>query len=673
MLIVVWAVTPLQNGIFSTSVINLDTTVDVQTMNGLMPLADQVVGLSGSFMMAGYGIAWLGQRPPAFTTRSYALAPFQNWYAVDGSLPAAPNQTITAPTTLYQTSLDCAPPANISFTKSFSVASGAFDDGKGCATDSIIPFPNPASRNESTIWAPHYIGYWDDPNLERDLELGGCPRTSNHSFLAVWAKDTNTTATQTFNTASKASALFCTPSYHMQSVNATIALSDFSVLSTVPLGPKTTLSEDLFNVTQFEYILGVGVAPDTFIRADLQKDPARFTDLSNTKIVHQDTQLSDLQIVVPANNMIGYAVGLSDRNLEKLTDPDELHLAFERAHQLLFALAIHELMPNNRNATAGTGVVSSTLQTIRLVPVFALLSQALLMVILLFNCYLLWSSPRRQNHLSTDPNSLSEIMLMGDDTTVQRLFCQSDTATDQALAGVVSVRRFHVEKNLVEGRSKLRLVEEADNISRGNEPPRQGTDHQELVRPVEYSWLYGLPFILSLAAMIAGLCVVRRKGLLERGTALSRDLVNKADFFRSSPPFWKRCCPKFAHKRFARTSGYHTGAMLDLTESNSMHHASHGGASQRTGIGAEISALEVQLDSSSAQHMEGIEGTTFLSCSLKFYRAPREHLDCCFQRPVFAECYLPRSRCIAKVDVAPPGGSRSAVSARTVHRQQHIR
>ncbi len=576
MLIVVWALTPLQNGIFSTSVINLDTKVDVQVTNGLMPLADQILGLSGSFTMAGYGLAWLGQRPPAFTTDSYALAPFQSRHAVEDSLPAAPNRTITAATTLYQTSLACAPPVNISFTSGFTTVTGAFDDGKGCATNPIVPFQ---SDPKSAIWAPHYIGYWDDANLQRDLALGGCPRTSNHTFLAVWAKNTNTTTSQSFNTGSEASALFCTPSYHMQSVNATIALSDFSVLSTVPLGPREALSEDLFNATRFEYILGVGIAPGRSIFAGRQEDPALFTDISNTRIIHQDTQLRDLQIAVPANFMIGYAVGLSDRNLEKLTDPDELHLAFERAHQLLFALAVHELMPANGGTTAVAGVVNSTLQIIRLVPVFAFLSQALLMVIFLFTCYLLWSSPRRRNHLWTDPNSLAEIMLMGDDRAVQKLFCQSDSATDQGLAAIIGARRFHIEPDLAQGRSKLRLFEEAATRNQGSKSPQQGTGHQKLVRPVEYSWLQGVPFILSLAALIAGLYVVRRKGLLENGTTLSGDLVNRADYFRSSSPFRKCYCARFAYKRFARTSGYSTGAILDLAESYSMYYASYGRAS----------------------------------------------------------------------------------------------
>jgi hypothetical protein len=599
MLIVVWAVTPLQNGIFSSSVINLTTAVDVRTTNGLIPLGDQVAGPSGSFMMAGYGLAWLGQRPPAFTTSTYALAPFQNWQAITGSLPSAQNQTLTAPTTLYQTSLDCVPPASISFTPGFNTFSAAFDDGKGCATDPIVPFPNSASREKSAIWAPHYIGYWDDPALERDLALGGCPRTSNHTFLAVWAKNTNSTLM--FSTTSEASALFCTPSYHIQSVSATIALPDFSVLSVVPLGAKIALSEDVFNITQFEYLLGVGIAPDTYLRASPQKDPGRFTDFSNTLIVHQDTQLSDLKVVVPANNMIGYAIGLSDRNLEKLTDPSELHHAFERAHQLLFALAVHELMPSNGTSSTGAGVVNSTLQAIRVVPVFALLSQALLMVILLFTCYLLWSSPRRRNCLSTDPNSLAEIISMADDPKIQKLFSKSDIATDQGLARAISTRRFYVEPNTAGVRSKLRILEEADISTRQESgPPQLQTDRQRLVRPVAYSWLLGLPLIICLTAMVTALYVIRRKGLLENGTTHLSELANKADVFRPSSSPRECGCPKLVDQCSARTSGHPSRAILDLAESSSMHYAPNGGASQGTRISTEISTLEVQLDSSSA-------------------------------------------------------------------------
>ena len=670
-LIVVWAVTPLQNGIFSTSVINLTTAVDVRRTSGLIPLADQVVGLSGSFMMTGYGLAWLGQQPPAFTTNSYALAPFLDWQAITGSVPASPNQTITAATTLYQTSLDCATPVNISFSGGFNAFSAAFDDGKGCATDPIVPFPNTASRDKSAIWAPHYIGYWDDAALERDLALGGCPRTSNHTFLAVWAKNDN--STKTFNTASDASALFCTPSYHVQPVNATISLPDFSVLSVDPLGAKSPLSEDLFNATQFEYLLGVGVAPRTFVDAGLQRDPARFTDVSNTIIVHQDTQLRDLQIVVPTNNMIGYAVGLSDRKVERLTDPTELQRTFERAHQLLFALAVHDLMPSSGVSSTGAGVVNSTLQAVRLVPVFAIVTQALLFVILLFICYLLWSSPRRKNCLSTDPNSLAEIMSMADDAKIQKLLSQSDIATDQGLVGAISTRRFHFESNVAGSKSKLHVLDEAHSPVRPDHvvPPQQ-TNHPKLVRPVEYSWLLGFPFILCLAAMIVGLSIVRRKGLLENGTCDLSDLMNKANLLRSFASLFECSCPKLADQRSARTFGNSSRAILDPAESSSMYHASNGRASQRTGNSTKVSAVEVQFGSTSAQPMEGIKSPPFHARNLEYHCASGQRFDRCFQRPVLTECNFPRSRYLAKIDVAPSCVFPHGILARTICREQYF-
>lgn len=667
MLILVWAVTPLQNGIFSTSVISLTTAVDMRAATGLIPLADQLVGLSGSFLMTGYGVAWLGQQLPAFTTSTYALAPFLDLQVVTGSVPASQNQTITAPTTLYQTSLDCAPPVNISFSAGFSSLSAAFDDGKGCATDFIVSFPNGADRYAG-VWSPHYIGYWDAAILERDLALAGCPRTSNHTFLAIWAKNDN--STKTFNTASEASALFCTPSYHVQPVNATILLTDQSVLSVIPLGAKSALSEDLFNVTQFEYTLGVGVAHEAYSNAYLQKDPGGFTDVSNTGVVHQNTQLRELEIVVPANNMIGYAVGLSDRKVEKLTDPIELQRAFERAHQLLFALAVHDLMPSGGVSSSVTGVIISNLQAVHLVPVFAILTQALLFVILLFTCYLLWSSPRRKNCLSTDPNSLAEIISMTDDPKIQEILSQSDIITDQDLARAISTKRFHVESNVTGFRSKFHVLNEANSSIRSGNVARQGqTNHPELIRPIEYSWLLGFPFILYLTVMIVALTIFRRKELLENGTFHLSDLMKMTDLFRSFTSFFECLYPEFTDQRPARAFGNSPRAVLDPVESCGMHHASNGRASQGTGNSSEVSTLTVQFNPSSAQPMEGVESPPFPACNPKFHRPPRERVDRRLQRLVLTACNFPRSRRPAQTDAAPSCVFPSGIFARTVFRE----
>jgi Protein of unknown function (DUF3433) len=516
MLIVVWALTPLQNGIFTTNVSDLTTPVNISNRKSLMSLVDQVAGLSGSFMMTGYSIAWLAQKPPAYTTTTYALAPFQTWQGRDGDIPASTNQTITGPTTLYQTSLECLPPANISFSGESKAAMVSFDDGKGCATNPIIPAINPAAAVESAIWSPYYIGYWNDPRLEWSLLGAECPKTSNHSFLAVWTRATN--STPKFNTNSGASALFCTPSYHVQPVNATIALSDFSVLSTVPLGPRTPLTEDLFNVTHFEYTLGVGSPPGSFDDPKQQNDPIRFTDASNRVIVDQTTQLSNLSIALPVSNMIGYAVGLSDRNLDRLTDPDQLRQAFERSHQLLFALAVRDIMVDDDKAPAVGGVVHSTLQTVRVVPVFALLSQAMLMVILIFTCFLLCFSSKRWNRLCSDPNSWAKVMSIADDLNIRKLFFRSDTATGEELARSVSMKRFRVGIDLSKPKSTLHVLEEHEAKTQQLRPPSDSKHiAAKLVRPLEYSWLFGVPFILSLAALVAGLIIVRQKGLMDDG------------------------------------------------------------------------------------------------------------------------------------------------------------
>jgi hypothetical protein len=487
----------------------------------MIPVADQQDKLQGSFLMAGYGVTWLGQNLPPFTSNSFALAPFKNWQGLDESLPTGQNETLTAPTTMYQTSLECSPPVNISFRTNEGLgASAAFDDGKGCATNFLIDFPNSLMRNNSAsaTWSPYYVGYWTDAIQSTSLDYAGCPESYRHTFLAIWAPNTN--SAPNFKNDSEASALFCTTSYHIQEVNATIALADLSVVSTVPLAAKKVLSEELFNATNFESILAVGHPRSASRRGYAQKDPDYFADVSDTMMIFQETRLREMKVVVPANNMIGYAVGLYDGDLGKLTKPEELHRAFESAHQLLFALAVQDLIPSDDSFSTASGMFHTTLQAVRLVHIFAIITQVLLLFVLLFTCYLLWSYPRRRNSLTSDPNSLAEVMSMADDQGIQQLLCRSNVDTADGLARLVTSKRFYIGSAEPELKSQLHILDEkvssplpADTIpnsTNGNAGPK-------VVRPPEYSWFLGIPLIVFLMALIVSLCILRQKGLIENG------------------------------------------------------------------------------------------------------------------------------------------------------------
>lgn len=68
--------TPLQSGIFAVTRVQKSQNVPIISSEGLLPLEEQEEKLTLNFINTGYNVAWLNQKPPAFTTTEYALAPF---------------------------------------------------------------------------------------------------------------------------------------------------------------------------------------------------------------------------------------------------------------------------------------------------------------------------------------------------------------------------------------------------------------------------------------------------------------------------------------------------------------------------------------------------------------------------------------------------------------------
>src|SRR5271154_4807495 len=102
-MLVVWVVTPLQNAIFSNSVANISRSAPVYVSSGLVSSPEQTAKLDNGFWNNGFGILWLSQKAPPFTTPTFALNPFI-LAAADGI--EGVNQTLAAGTTLYGTDLD---------------------------------------------------------------------------------------------------------------------------------------------------------------------------------------------------------------------------------------------------------------------------------------------------------------------------------------------------------------------------------------------------------------------------------------------------------------------------------------------------------------------------------------------------------------------------------------
>ncbi|KAL8720688.1 MAG: hypothetical protein Q9225_002481 [Loekoesia sp. 1 TL-2023] len=350
-----------------------------------MPLHDQSPSLNTDFMMTAYGITWLGQAMPAWVTAQGALQP----YVVDnGQVVGLVNQTWTAETTLYGTSLDCeaADARNESTGLSYS-------NSKGCTTN-----PGALDMDLKSEYGGLYIGYYLDQSSDYSLSGSGCPSAVNsHLFLALWGQsgyqhpEANTTA------------YFCEPNYWTQKVNATLMVPSLSVSEAIPLGPQLPLSDDMFNRSAFEYNIGTGAQPVSQ-RADISE---------TTVFINQAANLASLGFNYTPTNMVGFALGLSRLGLEQYTDPHNLVSSFENAHKLLHALAIRQLMrPKIEDSEERPSIVNGKTNAIIVVRSLAIVIEVILGLVVSLTFALLIYSHSRTSQLCTDPASLKDIIRM---------------------------------------------------------------------------------------------------------------------------------------------------------------------------------------------------------------------------------------------------------------------
>ena len=498
---------------------------------GLIPLEEQAQKVGIPVLNTAFATLWLGQSIPPFTTPKFALAPFKTLDSEDS--PGA-NQTLSATTTMYYTDLECNPPAHITTNKTSGGIS--FDDGAGCNVKNIIPFPDLASgvtgffggaspESPARTFKAYYIGYNYEPQvLNSSLSSAGCSVEGLHSFLAVWKVASNDPPD--FSDPTNATALFCKPAYYMQRVNATISIPENTVLGTTPLSPSQPLPAETFNTTQFEFLLSTGFPPSFDVNAH--------QDVVDSQGLSQDAQLQNLSLSTQglASTMIGFAVGSTHFPPEEYMQPDKLIGAFRSAHQLVFAVAMQGLFTSSKNVTSVSGRLTTTVEAVTVVPVFAWLALVFLVLIVGCTIWLLYEAVSRPSRLVRDPDSLSEIMKLSYNEALQRLFAVHDVSNEAELEEDLDAASFALRDGIdsLETGPMLSLYTK-DPRDRHHEKgcaviapktSRREKQKAELVRPTEYSLNVGVPFCLSLAALIIILIFLHEKTIRENGMCQDR-------------------------------------------------------------------------------------------------------------------------------------------------------
>lgn len=512
MMTIFWAITPLTSSIFATTRVTCITSTTAITTSSLLPIESQYLALTTGFMMTAYGIVWLEQALPSFTDYGGALIPFAMASAKHGSLA---DTNWTATTTMYKTTLGCRPAFITNST------SGAhFSNGNGCMINLDLP--------QTTDPTALYIGWYMDQNINYALSLMGCSsETFSHTFFAYFSEGADSTA------------LFCEPSYWMQQVNTTIKATDMTALEISPLGIQEPLTDSLFNVSNFEYMIGTGAAFQSR-RADVDETSAA---------IYQTTRLQDIGITGTSTdgNMVGYAFGITKQKPSDYLNSSTLASSFEKAHQLLFSLAIGSVLTTNSTTPdERPGTIQSSVNTIFVVRFLALLVECFLGIVVVLTMALLYTSWVRPSQLRHDPASLDDVLSMMDCNMPTSKNVEETMKSDEVLHGIVRQGKFTFrasqstskQRGLRSGHSETLSETTTDQI------PVTKIIH---VRPLELRLIVAAAFITILSLAVIVLVIVHVKAQEDLGmpqpssnTVVNQLLTNYLPvvFATFLEPFW---------------------------------------------------------------------------------------------------------------------------------------
>jgi hypothetical protein len=361
-----------------------------------------------------YGILRLNETLPPFMSLNYTLSPFiplttPNKQAIDG--------TWISTSTLFGMDLDCheVMPMWIWPDLWFNIT-------EDCKID-LSP------------WKPNVIGEkydWVAPDNGKGPEAHFKTYTSyfapNFPPHSTWSSDTNCTMYSTFfaafarnilpsrdNTTSPGdiiesslkniTAVACTPYYYEREVEATVDAKTRTPIEVKHLGPKTPLSEHIFNASTFEGTILNGISdvnnlsdglPDTNL-------PQYLLGLLNSDL----TLFENWDMENPLNPLTAMALSSSSRKMEDFLDSRVLEEAYEIAFRLLFARAMNSFLQVD-SSIATTRIVGKHVQHLEAVvlePLFTYGVQVLLALISISMCALLSFSMARKyrRRLRDDP------------------------------------------------------------------------------------------------------------------------------------------------------------------------------------------------------------------------------------------------------------------------------
>ena len=401
--IIFWGISPLQSAIFNTKTVEQTSPGSGNLQGRLSSITEHAVGLNLSFVPKAYDVVWLNQSLPPFTTPDAAYIPFsidEDSNSISSKVIFS-NRTLTSRTSMLSTSIQCASASvyNSSSLESYaskrssSTTSYSFDGHFGCkvnmSASEII--------NSDDDYCLTYLGY--ETYFGESLQAKGCSANASNLYLAVMVSPKLEHIT----------AEFCQTSYWIQDVSLTVAESDMAVVSSTPLAPLVKLSYADFNATSFQSIIWTGRLEGSMWRMIISNGDV--IDFENQ--LDMSWRLSTLNIKLQGSFMAGFAAGFTRLSAEAYLERENLISSLEKAHRLLFALAMNGILTTVRNATAPAAItVTGSSYAISVVRPLAIVLEALLGWAVVSVLSLLFISARRSSCLTKDPASLTDVASM---------------------------------------------------------------------------------------------------------------------------------------------------------------------------------------------------------------------------------------------------------------------
>lgn len=168
-----------------------------------------------------------------------------------------------------------------------------------------------------------------------------------------------------------------------------------------PLASLVPLKGDSFNISNYEYVIGTGAMTNT----------QRFDISRTTRVIDQTPRLQRMGRDYSVTNMVGFALGASRLELPQYLDTEKLAGRFEKAHKLLFALAVRGLSALGAHiADPRLGIVQVDTNAIVVFRILAITAEALLGLITVFALPLLFLPWNCQSQLKKDPASFTDLV-----------------------------------------------------------------------------------------------------------------------------------------------------------------------------------------------------------------------------------------------------------------------